>query len=307
MALIGSRRIIVEMLKIFQAPLALGSFSNGVDQGPDAMLREGLLTALAHNGIKAEVRESIEADGEPIDKGKLRNFDAVVNFNRELLGQITESTNRGDIALTLGGDHSIGMGSMLATKQRHAGACIVYIDAHPDCSNPEETLTGNLHGMPLSTALGDALHAEFGGPHYNYDEVIILGAKDMDDHEVRYMQAKGIRYITMDEITEQGVAHAFTTARELVGERPLHVALDIDSVDVSEAPGTGIINQGGLSYREVGYLCRKLSELNIVAVDVVEVNPARDEEGKTVQLGIELAVSLLGGEWSRYMRYLESH
>ncbi len=295
------------MLKIFQAPLALGSFSNGVDQGPDAMLREGLLTALAHNGIKAEVRESIEADGEPIDKGKLRNFDAVVNFNRELLGQITESTNRGDIALTLGGDHSIGMGSMLATKQRHAGACIVYIDAHPDCSNPEETLTGNLHGMPLSTALGDALHAEFGGPHYNYDEVIILGAKDMDDHEVRYMQAKGIRYITMDEITEQGVAHAFTTARELVGERPLHVALDIDSVDVSEAPGTGIINQGGLSYREVGYLCRKLSELNIVAVDVVEVNPARDEEGKTVQLGIELAVSLLGGEWSRYMRYLESH
>ncbi len=295
------------MLKIFQAPLALGSFSNGVDQGPDAMLREGLLAALAHNGIEAEVHEPIEAHGEPTDKGKLRNFGAVVNFNKELLNQIIESTNKGDVALTLGGDHSIGMGSMLATKQRHTDACIVYIDAHPDCSNPEETLTGNLHGMPLSTALGDALHAEFGGAHYGYDEVIILGAKDMDDHEVRYMQAKGIRYVTMDEITEQGIAHAFTTTRKLVGEKPLHVALDIDSVDVSEAPGTGIINQGGLSYREVSYLCRKLSELNVVALDVVEVNPARDEDGKTVQLGIELAVSLLGGEWSRYMRYLESH
>jgi arginase len=295
------------MLKIFQAPLALGSFSNGVDQGPDVLLREGLLTALAHNGIEAEVHEPIEVRGELTDKGKLRNFDAVVNFNKELLSQIIESTNKGDVALTLGGDHSIGMGSMLATKQRCGDACIVYIDAHPDCSNPEETLTGNLHGMPLSTALGDALHAEFGGPHYNYDEVIILGAKDMDDHEVRYMQVKGIRYITMDEITEQGIAHAFATAQQLVGEKPVHVTLDIDSIDVSEAPGTGIINQGGLSYREVSYLCRKLSELNIVAVDVVEVNPARDEEGKTVQLGIELAVSLLGGEWSRYMRYLESH
>lgn len=295
------------MLKIFQAPLALGSFSSGVDQGPEVLLKEALLHALHHNGIDAEVFEPIEVNGEPKDKGNLRNYDAVIDFNKRLLEQIVGSTDGADIAMTLGGDHSVGMGSMLATKRRHMDACLVYIDAHPDCSNPKETLTGNLHGMPLSTVLGDALYSEFGGAHYAYSEVIIVGAKDMDQHEVRYLDAKGIRYITMDEIIEQGIAHAFVSAKELLNGRALHVALDIDSIDVSEAPGTGIINQGGLSFREVSYLCRKLSELNVVAIDLVEVNPTRDVGLKTVQLGAELAINLLGGEWSRYTRYMESH
>ncbi len=302
-----SERIIIEMLKIFQAPLALGSFSNGVDQGPEVMLREGLQHALQYNGIESEVFEPIEVRGEPHDKVKLRNYDAVIEFNKELLAQIIGNTDPADVALSLGGDHSIGMGTMLATKRRHSDACIVYIDAHPDCSNPEETLTGNLHGMPLSTALGDALHSEFGGEHYNYDEVIIVGAKDMDEHEVRYMKDNDIHYITMDDITAKGIAQIVEEVKQIVGDRPVHAALDIDSIDESEAPGTGIINQGGLSFREVSYLCRQLAACKIVALDVVEVNPARDRELMTVHLAIELATNLMGGEWSKYTRYLESH
>ena len=295
------------MLKIFPAPLALGSYSDGVEQGPAAILHESLLHALQHNSLEAEVLEPVEVRHEPTSKGRLRNYDAVTEFNKELRAQILQHTQPGDVALTLGGDHAVGFGSMFATKQRFADACVVYIDAHPDCSNPDETLTGNLHGMPLSTVLGDALYGEFGGLHYGADEVIIMGAKDVDAHEAEYLQRKGIRVVSMDAIIERGIAYALEEVNKLVGGRPVHVALDIDAIDETEAPGTGIINQGGLSFREVSYLCRKLALLKPVAVDVVEVNPARDEQLKTVHLATELAMYLLGGEWSRYDRYLLEH
>ncbi len=304
------RRIIGAMLKIYQAPLALGSYSVGVEQGPEVLLREGLLTALKHNGIDAEVFEPIGLSEGSATVDGLRNYHAVVKFNQDLGQQILENTRGDDVALTLGGDHAVGIASMIATKQRHAKTCVVYIDAHPDCSNPKQTLSGNIHGMPLSTALGDALYSKFTGGawasrHYAYDEVMIIGAKDIDAHEAEYMAEHNITCITMDTVIEQGIAAIYDRVHDWLAGRPLHVALDIDAIDGSEAPGTGIINRGGLTYREVSYLCRHLAHESVVALDLVEVNPTRDQGLKTVRLGTELVLSLLGGEWSAYTGYLQ--
>ena len=110
----------------------------------------------------------------------------------------------------------------------------------------------------------------------------------------------------MDEVTEHGIAECLKQLRTKIAGRPTHVSLDIDSIDMSEAPGTGIINKGGFSFREISYLCRYLSDEQIVGIDVVEVNPGRDIDDRTVHLASELAVNLLGGEWSAYNQYLSA-
>ncbi len=294
------------MIKIVQAGTSLGSFNQGSEKAPAAILDTTLRAGLEKNAIEfSELEPMKEANQEANNQKKLRNLDAIISFNTSLYEQITSSAESNDIILTLGGDHSISIGSLFASKARNAQTCIVYIDAHPDCSNPIDSPTGNIHGMPLSTVLGDALWANFELQKYQYNEVFIIGAKDIDEAEYRYMQAHNITYFTIDTIIREGIAQVLDKVKEKLAGRPLHVSLDIDSIDSSEAPGTGIVNRGGLSYRESSYICRELSNENILALDCVEVNPIRDIDNKTVLLAGDLCISLLGGNWSPYMQYLE--
>jgi len=294
------------MIKIVQAATSLGSFNKGSEKAPATILDTTLRSGLKKNMFEFSELEPVTAIEETNNSNKkLRNLDSLISFNKTLFEQITSSADNKDIVLTLGGDHSISIGTLFASKARNPQTCIVYIDAHPDCSNPIDSPTGNIHGMPLSTVLGDALWVDFELPKYQYNEVFIIGAKDIDEAEYRYMQAHNITCYTIDDIIRHGIAKIVDEIRQKVASRPLHVSLDIDSIDSSEAPGTGIVNRGGLSYREVSYLCRELSKEDIIALDCVEVNPERDINNKTVLLAGDLCVSLLGGDWSPYTQYLE--
>lgn len=270
-----------------------------------SLLSGGLTDALTSSGKSFEVLEPI-ADHEPSPKLKqnLYNLDQLVEFNQTLFHQITDTVSPRDQVLTLGGDHSIGIGSLFASKTIWSETCVVYIDAHPDCSSPEETLSGYIHGMPLSTVLGDALYSRFEHPKYDYEDVIIVGAKDIDEYERHYLTRHKIKIYSMDEIIDLGIGRVTREITSRVGHRPLHVSLDIDSIDGQFAPGTGIVNQGGLNYREISYLARHLASLQVRAIDLVEVNPSRDEDNKTVNLGVELIAALLGGDWSTYVKYM---
>ncbi len=270
-----------------------------------ALLGGGLTDALASSGKSYEVLEPI-ADHEPSPelKQNLYNLDQLIEFNQTLFTRIKDQVTDRDQVLTLGGDHSIGIGTLFASKTIWPEACVVYIDAHPDCSSPEESLSGYIHGMPLSTVLGDALYDRFEHPKYSYDEVIIVGAKDIDEYERRYLARHKIKIYSMDEVIDLGIGRVTREIVSQVGHRPLHVSLDIDSVDGQFAPGTGIVNQGGLNYREISYLTRHLASLQVRAIDLVEVNPSRDEDNKTVNLGVELIAALLGSDWSAYVKYM---
>lgn len=296
------------MLKIAQAATSLGSFNQGSEKAPAVILDTTLRAGLEKNAIAFSVLKPVEdIQKTPSKPGKLRNHAEMIDFTTRLYEQIMSAAKPHDVVLTLGGDHSVSIGSMFASKARNAKTCILYIDAHPDCNNPADTPTGNIHGMPLSTVLGDALYTDFKyAKKYSYDEVFIIGAKDIDAAEMAYLQENKIHFYTMDAIITRGIAEILDEVQEKLNGRSLHVSLDIDSIDSSEAPGTGIVNRGGLSYREVSFLCRRLSCEAIIALDCVEVNPQRDVNNKTVLLAGDLIISLLGGEWSPYTQYLVS-
>ena len=102
----------------------------------------------------------------------------------------------------------------------------------------------------------------------------------------------------MERRVSRGISRLFS-GRDLI------VSLDLDVVDSLFAPGVGIRSHGGLTYREVKYLCRYLgAHFNIVGIDLVELNPVFDSDNQTANLAIELIMALLGQEYGDYQQYL---
>ncbi|MDO8493284.1 MAG: arginase [bacterium] len=300
------------MLKIIKAETSLGSDNKGSELAPELLLKSGLLNALDANKINYEILE-LPKIPQPEDSTLRRlNLPAVKNhtfltaLNKSIYDLAVTSKNKNNKTLLLGGDHSASIGSMFATKKSAPKAVLLYIDAHPDCNSPTSSPSGNMHGMSLSTALGDALYEDYKYPKYKYSEIILLGAKDIDSSEQRYIKDKKIKMYTITDVITDGVGSVMKEILKFIADRPLHVSLDIDSVDVSEAPGTGIINKGGLTYREIRYITELLSTKDIRSIDLMEINPKNDENNKTLNLGTELVINLLGGKWSPYEKYLNA-
>jgi arginase len=297
------------MLKIIKAETSLGSSNAGTELAPAAILKGGLLDALRYNKIDHEILPLLKTKSAIPTKNNLlvKNHSRLTNLNNSIYELAVNNKNPGAKMLLLGGDHSMSIGSMFATKMSHSKAVLIYIDAHPDCNSPHSSPSGNMHGMSLATVLGDSLYDDYDLPKYKYSEVVILGAKDIDPAEREYIDKKKIRIYTMNDIIARGIGDVVSEILKFIKDKPVHVSLDIDSVDVSEAPGTGIVNRGGLSYREIRYATEALSTTDIKSIDLMEVNPKQDEDNKTVNLATELIISLLGSKWSPYEKYLKDH
>jgi len=73
-----------------------------------------------------------------------------------------------------------------------------------------------------------------------------------------------------------------------------YISIDIDSVDPAFAPGTGYIEPGGLSSRELIYFIKRLSLLNnFRGGDIVEINPDLDNRNMTVKLGAKILSEMI--------------
>ena len=292
-------------LVIFSAGTSLGSFSDGAEDGPTTLLDRGLEGVLA-TGLRSVKLQQWGADRKHVGADRIenvRNARTLVPWLLGLRAAIIEQPSDA-IPLVLGGDHAVATSSLLATRERHEGAVCVYIDAHPDVQAPGTSLTHNLHGMPVRIATGGALQEHFHGPYWSAKDIFYLAIKDIDQAEFDWIQSEGVRHATMDDITSVGIGEVMRQVRAWIAGRPVHVSYDIDAVDCLYAPGTGIQNNGGLTYREAAYIARQLAYEQLVALDLVEFNPQRDTDSMTADLSIELIAHLLGVRWDRYTRYL---
>ena len=299
----------MQKLSIILAGTALGSYSQGAELGPQAMLDAGLLKLLRSSfdvSVVSEIPMAVSFH-QPPDNHQAENSQQQLITWLQKLRQSIQTIASDSRVILLGGDHSVGAASLLATASRIAQPAIIYVDAHPDCHRLETSSTGRLHGMPVTIATGETLVEYFPGPYLAPQAICFVGIKDIDPAEQRWLDANQVLYFTMDKVIELGISEITKQLNRWVAGRKLHVSFDIDSIDGLYAPGTGIPNSGGLTYREASYLCRHLSLLHPDVVDLVEVNPTRDIDNRTVNLGVELAAALFGIDWDDYARYLDQH
>jgi len=175
------------------------------------------------------------------------------------------------------------------------------MDAHPDANTPETSPSGNIHGMPVAIILGHGPEALVNvvspGAKVAYRQMSLLGTRDMDPGEVKFIQAHGVQMFTVFDVIERGLPAVVNETIQRVGEggRGVHVSMDLDVLREDIAPGVGLPSRSGFDMREAVYICRRIAaECRVASIDIVGLNPVRDREMMTAKRAIELLMSLLG-------------
>jgi arginase len=295
-------------IHIIGVPLDLGGGRRGVDMGPSALRIAGLGERIASLGYSVVDEGDLEVpipetrhSGDPQKKYVADIASVCRNLYESARGVLDE----GGLPLVLGGDHSLGAGSVAATaawaqaQSRKIG--LIWVDAHGDMNTPSSSTSGNVHGMPLAALLGaePTELATIGGfrPKVDPERTVIIGLRNLDDRERERVREARIHVFTMKDIDRSGIAEVMERAIALASRDTLgvHVSFDLDACDPSVAPGVGTPVKGGLDYREAHMVMEMLADSGtLAALDLVEVNPTLDVRNSTAELGTELALSALG-------------
>ncbi|KAH9950207.1 Ureohydrolase [Amylocystis lapponica] len=293
---------------IVGCPFRGGQAKLGVDKGPIRMVEAGLVGQLTELGWNVQFDghhqfEEIGAlDDPPI--GKLKNPRFVSRVCKAVAEVVGGHAQKGQLPLTLGGDHSLAMGTISGTLSRYPDACVVWVDAHADINTAETTDSGNIHGMPLAFLLGlgpQIPEFDWVKPLLTPSRLVYIGLRDVDAGEKRILKENGIRAFSMHDVDKHGIGRVVEMALDHVNpkrDKPIHLSFDVDALDPSVAPSTGTPVRGGLTFREGHYICEAIYETgSLVALDIMEVNPTlSDIESvkQTVAVGCSLARSALG-------------
>ncbi|GAA5862149.1 hypothetical protein JCM1840_001661 [Sporobolomyces johnsonii] len=297
---------------IVGCPFSGGQPKAGVDTGPLQLIESGLVSDIEGLGWKVDfagadtlISPIVSSEEDP-DIGKLKKPRLVSKVTRELADRVYEHSKKGELTVTLGGDHSLAMGTVSGTFKAHPDAALIWVDAHADINTPLTTPSGNLHGCPVSFLMGLAGTSkeeipEFGWiePVLSADRLVYIGLRDIDEGERKILKENNIKCFSMHHVDKWGIGKVVEMALEHVGtDRPIHLSFDIDALDPTVAPSTGTAVRGGLTFREGHYICEAIAETGrLVSLDVMEINPslgAVHNVQETVDVGRSLVRSALG-------------
>jgi arginase len=297
-----------QKIRIIGVPMDLGASRRGVDMGPSALRVAGLQGRIKHLGHQVEDVGNIsvrQPEEMPIGEKRAKYVEEIADACKDLGAAVQKSLEEGYLPLVLGGDHSIAAGSISGVaahfhKDKRQIGCI-WLDAHSDMNTPETSPSGNVHGMPLAGIMG------YGVPElydlYDYkpkiepQNVVLVGVRDLDTAEKKFIKKLGVRVFTMRDIDERGMREVMADALKYAMDDTdgIAVSLDMDFVDPSDAPGVGTPVRGGVTYREAHLAMEMIADSEAMAsLEIVEINPVIDEHNRTALLGVELVLSSLG-------------
>ncbi|MGW0118413.1 agmatinase [Streptomyces sp. NPDC003327] len=188
--------------------------------------------------------------------------------------------------LMLGGDHSLTLAGLRAVAAQHGPVAVLHLDAHSD-TNPAMIGGEYHHGTPFRHGIEEGIIAA--------DHMVQLGIRGHNPRpdSLDYPRSHGVRVVTSDEFADLGVPATAALIRRKIGDHPVYVSVDVDVFDPAFAPGTGTPAPGGPTSREILSLLRSVGDLNLVAMDVMEVSPLYDHAGITSVLATEVGAELL--------------
>ncbi len=304
----------MELIRLIGVPMDLGADRRGVDMGPSAIRYASVtkkLKDLGHQVIDSG-NLSIRTLGDStldLSSVAISKFGHHIKFEEEIAEACEELSKHVELALlknefplVIGGDHSIAMGTLAGIAKHHSQKIgVIWFDAHGDLNTPDTTPSGNIHGMSLAVALGRGSgrlmrmfeHQAVIRP----ENVVIIGARDLDPGEKELIKDLGITVFTMHDIDRLGINNVMERAIKIVSKETkwVHLSLDVDGVDPQFAPGVGTPVPGGLSFRESNFCMEILAKSGCVrSLDVVEVNPILDKQNRTAELAVSLILALFG-------------
>lgn len=293
-----------ENISIIGVPMDLGADRRGVDMGPSAIRYAGIVERLERIGYNVHDQGDIVVRRTASNKNahtNLKYLDEITRVNLELCEAVSSEMKKGYFPLVIGGDHSIAIGTIAGVLQHRPKTGVIWFDAHGDMNTAETSPSGNIHGMSLAVSLGyghESLTA-IGGVHAALDpeKTVLIGARDLDAGEKKFIETLGVKVYTMHEIDRVGMARVMEEAMKIVtnGTDGVHLSLDLDGLDPHDCPGVGTPVLGGISYRESHLAMEMLAEANVLtSAEFVEVNPILDQANQTARVAVALMGSVFG-------------
>ncbi|XP_078504985.1 arginase-1 [Lissotriton helveticus] len=287
------------------APFSKGQPRGGVEAGPKSLREAKLIERLRKLGNDVKDYGDLHFDDVENDVPfeNVKNPRTVGLANEKLAKTVTEVKRNGRICLTVGGDHSLAVGTIAGHAKVHPDLCVVWVDAHSDINTPCTSQSGNLHGQPvaflikeLKDQMPDVPGFSWVKPCLSAKDIVYIGLRDVDPGEHCILKTLGIKYYSMTEVDELKIGKVMEETLEyLLGNtsRPIHLSFDVDGLDPSVAPATGTPVQGGLTYREGLYITEQLHRTGLLsAVDIMEVNPSQGQTEKEITTTVETAVAM---------------
>ena len=180
----------------------------------------------------------------------------------------------GKLPIMIGGEHLVTLGAVRAAVKKYPDLRIVHFDAHAD-------LRDDYLGQKLSHACVMRRCHELLGD----GKIFQFGIRSGDREEFLW----GREHVYTNRFDFSGIERI----KEKTGDRPVYFTLDLDVLDPSCFCGTGTPEAGGVSYNELIKAIEKVSELNVIGLDINELSPTLDQSGASTALACKLLREIL--------------
>lgn len=289
-----------------------GAKTHGYRLGPQLLKDWGLAEKLSGAGVAAQWGKFFDHPSYDIIFGteldSPESLRIVKEYCAQLCDDVIAAVKEDYFPVTLGGDHSIAIGSVTGlamAKQSQEKTGLLWIDAHLDSHTPETSPSGGLHGMPVAHLLGhghhELTHLSGDAPILSPEHVCIIGARSFEEGEVSFLEQQGVRVFYMNEILERGLDVVLKEASDIVmnGTTAHFLSVDIDAFDPEIAPSIGFSfgdpENRGFNEAEKLQIFETLKEtVQWDAIEIAEYNPAGGQmDGRTRDFILYILTTLL--------------
>ncbi len=254
------------------------SYKSGARFGPSAIREASTLMRNYSMNLDVNIFDHLSC----VDYG---DIDVVPGYIHETYKNIEEGLypliDAGVIPISLGGDHSITLAELRAAAKKYGPVALVHFDSHLDTWDNYWGMKYT-HGTPFRRACEEGLidtdHSiQVGIRGSQYGPEDIQGSRDL-----------GFEVLTANELHRTGIEEGVRRICGRAKDAKVFLSFDIDFMDPSVAPGTGTVEVGGFNGYQAMTLIQGIKDLNIIAMDLVEVLPAIDQSGITAIMAANL-------------------
>jgi len=301
-------------IKIIEVRSEIGAGTRGASLGIDAIRIAALdfMSSFFVNFPSEVVENENRLLYEPVASPYAKRIQGILTMYERVSKTVCDTLKSGLFPLVLAGDHSTAGGTIagirMAKPKNRLG--VIWIDAHADMHSPYTTPSGNMHGMPLSTALAeDNLENQVHNPDQHTidlwnklknigkiqpkirpDDIVFIALRDFEKEEEYLIKKYGIKVIPVQEVRRKGVENVVRQSMmHLSNCDDIYVSFDVDSLDSSISRGTGTPVSNGLKEKEAEDMIASIMQHHkICCFEVTEVNPTLDKENMMAEIAFNI-------------------
>lgn len=301
-------------IKIIEVPSEIGAGTRGASLGVEAIKIAALdfMSSFFIHFPSEKVACENKLLYEPIESTYAKRIKGLVTMYDKVSKSVSETLKSNFFPVVLSGDHSTAGATIAGIKMAKPNSKlgVIWIDAHADLHTPYTTPSGNMHGMPLATALNEDNKANAAheldeetkkywnqlknigkiAPKILPEDLVFIALRDFEKEEKYLIEKHGIKTITTNEVRRKGAENIVRSVLRYLSDcTDIYVSFDVDSLDSSISKGTGTPVHNGLKEREAEDIVSKLMQnRKICCFEITEVNPTLDKENLMAEIAFNI-------------------